>query len=148
MLKIIHLYHSNWVANIPNSKVMNTILNDQCTVEPHLSGHLRSQADYPDKWVTFPIYNYDLFPNMCPDKWISGVRNKFYHLAVLMAISGSALVLTSDGKDLFPSIKLTSFLMSPFCISKSSRLSRVLRMISTNSSNLYTSDSALFQFSS
>ena len=40
------------------------------TVDPHLSGHLCSQADCPDKRVTFPIYNYDVFPNMCPDKWI------------------------------------------------------------------------------
>ena len=36
-------------------------LSLMCTVEPHLSGQLCSQADFPDKLpvVTFPIYNYD-----------------------------------------------------------------------------------------
>ena len=56
------------------------------TINPHLSAHLRSQAtvlirEYPDKWVTFPIYNYDLFPNMCPDKWI--IRISGFRISVL-----------------------------------------------------------------
>ena len=33
--------------------IVYALLSDSITLEPHLSGHLRSQTDSPDNWVTF-----------------------------------------------------------------------------------------------